>query len=92
LVWPGAIESFERLGFGLARPDSRNCSSYVIVPVVGFVTQTDVVKSEPSAPCTCPAAGTMRSVPVNPSGVDCAAMGKQLRRSRRTTATVRPCM
>src|SRR3954453_23997275 len=82
------MESVVRAGLGLARPDCRNCSSYETVFAVGLVTETDVVKTEPSAPCTWPAAGTIRSVPVKPSGA-CAARARQQKTRERTAASFR---
>src|SRR3954451_1339189 len=67
--------SDERAGFVFDLPDCRNCISNVTVDAVGFVTQIEVVNTDPSAPCTWPAAGTMRSVPVKPSAcVRCCAV------------------
>jgi hypothetical protein len=85
-VCPGAMLSLDRTGLSLARPDWRNCISKVIVDDVGFVTQIEVTNCVPSAPCTWPAAGTMRSVPVNAVAWGWAKRGEQrkLRTSNRT--------
>src|SRR4051794_41812030 len=79
------MESVVRAGLGLARPDCRNCSSYETVFAVGLVTDTDVVKTEPSAACTCPAAGTIRAVPGKPSGA-CDARARPRKKRGRTAA------
>src|SRR4051794_41796443 len=82
------MESVVRAGLGLARPDCRNCSSYETVFAVGLVTDTDVVKTEPSAACTCPAAGAIRAVPGKPSGA-CDARARQQKMRERTAGGFR---
>jgi hypothetical protein len=76
-------------GFGLVCPDRRNRNSYDTVAAVGLVTQTEVVNTLPSAPWTWPAAGTIKSVPVNPVASFCAARGREISATRIANATAR---